>query len=174
MRELVEHFGVTFVLSSPAGTRRTEPLERDIVSGPAPLFKELRRVRYERRSGPDVTLASIAAEAAERDQALVLVNGTKDASQVRRILLGTNCDEDPGVLHLSTRMTGGHSRETIKASKQRLEEGLDSLLVSTSLIEADVNLGFPCGYRARSTPSPNSRPPDGSTARASVPRGTAS
>jgi CRISPR-associated endonuclease/helicase Cas3 len=49
-------------------------------------------------------------------------------------------------------MTGGHRRETIQATKQRLEEGLDTLLVSTSLIEAGVNLDFPRGYRARSTP----------------------
>jgi CRISPR-associated endonuclease/helicase Cas3 len=159
LRELVEHYGVTLVLSSATQPElaalnpwRSGLPQRDVVADPAPLFKQLRRVRYEWRTGPDVTLASIAAEAAEHDQTLVVVNGTKDASQVHRIWLRTNRDEDGGVLHLSTRMTGGHRRETIQATKQRLEKGLNILLASTSLIEAGVNLDFPRGYRARSTP----------------------
>ncbi|KAF4405577.1 CRISPR-associated endonuclease Cas3'' [Streptomyces lycii] len=159
LRELVDHYGVTLVLSSATQPElaalnpwRSGLLQRDVVSDPAPLFEQLRRVRYEWRTGPDVTLASIATEAAEHDQALVVVNGTKDASQVHRKWLSTNRGKDPGALHLSTRMTGGHRRETIQATKQRLEEGLDTLLVSTSLIEAGVNLDFPRGYRARSTP----------------------
>ncbi|MFB7955831.1 CRISPR-associated endonuclease Cas3'' [Streptomyces sp. NPDC056045] len=159
LRELVEHYGVTLVLSSATQPElaalnpwRSGLPQRDIIADPAPLFEQLRRVRYEWQTGPDVTLASIATEAAEHHQALVVVNGTKDASQVHRTWLGTNRDENPGVLHLSTRMTGGHRRETIQATKQRLDEGLDTLLVSTSLIEAGVNLDFPRGYRARSTP----------------------
>ncbi|MGW1189284.1 CRISPR-associated endonuclease Cas3'' [Streptomyces sp. NPDC002559] len=159
LRELVEHYGVTLVLSSATQPElaalnpwRSGLPQRDIIADPAPLFERLRRVRYEWQTGPDVTLASIATEAAEHHQALVVVNGTKDASQVHRTWLGTNRDENPGVLHLSTRMTGGHRRETIQATKQRLDEGLDTLLVSTSLIEAGVNLDFPRGYRARSTP----------------------
>ncbi|MFE0821063.1 CRISPR-associated endonuclease Cas3'' [Streptomyces sp. NPDC058847] len=159
LRELVEHYGVTLVLSSATQPElaalnpwRSGLPQRDVVSDPAPLFKQLRRVRYEWRTGPDVTLASIATEAAELDQALVVVNGTKDANHVHRVWIGINHAEDPGVLHLSTRMTGGHRRETIQTTKQRLEEGLDTLLVSTSLIEAGVNLDFPRGYRARSTP----------------------
>ncbi|MET9861913.1 CRISPR-associated endonuclease Cas3'' [Streptomyces smyrnaeus] len=159
LRELVEHYGVTLVLSSATQPElaalnpwRSGLPQRDVVSDPAPLFEQLRRVRYAWRTGPDVTLASIAAEAAEHDQALVVVNATKDANQVHRIWLGSNHDENPGVLHLSTRMTGGHRRETIQAAKQRLEENLYTLLVSTSLIEAGVNLDFPRGYHARSTP----------------------
>ncbi|MER5738464.1 CRISPR-associated endonuclease Cas3'' [Streptomyces sp. NPDC002262] len=159
LRELVEHYGVTLVLSSATQPElaalnpwRSGLPQRNVVADPAPLFEQLRRVRYEWRTGPDVTLASIAAEAAEHDQALVVVNGTKDASQIHRLWFTTNRNEDTGILHLSTRMTGGHRRETIQASKQRLEKGLKTLLVSTSLIEAGVNLDFPRGYRARSTP----------------------
>ncbi|MEV0253358.1 CRISPR-associated endonuclease Cas3'' [Streptomyces sp. NPDC050732] len=159
LRELVEHYGVTLVLSSATQPElaalnpwRSGLPQRNVVADPAPLFEQLRRVRYEWRTGPNVTLASIAAEAAEHDQALVVVNGTKDASRIHRLWCTTNRDEDPGILHLSTRMTGGHRRETIQATKQRLEKGLKTLLVSTSLIEAGVNLDFPCGYRARSTP----------------------
>ncbi|MCX5174299.1 CRISPR-associated endonuclease Cas3'' [Streptomyces virginiae] len=159
LRELVEHYGVTLVLSSATQPElaalnpwRSGLPQRDVVADALPLFERLRRVRYEWRTGPDVTLASVASEAAEHDQALVVVNGTKDASRVHRIWLSANPDEDPGVLHLSTRMTGGHRRETIQATKRRLEEGNSVLLVSTSLIEAGVNLDFPRGYRARSTP----------------------
>ncbi|MET9556754.1 CRISPR-associated endonuclease Cas3'' [Streptomyces sp. NPDC006645] len=159
LRELVEHYGVTLVLSSATQPElaalnpwRSGLPQRDVVADPAPLFEQLCRVRYEWRTGPEVTLTSIAAEAVKHDQALVVVNGTKDASQVHRVWQSTNRDENPGALHLSTRMTGGHRRETIQNTKQRLEKGLDTLLVSTSLIEAGVNLDFPRGYRARSTP----------------------
>ncbi|MFF7892478.1 hypothetical protein ACFZDI_11285 [Streptomyces sp. NPDC007907] len=125
--------------------------QRDIVANPAPLFQQLRRVRYDWRTGSEVTLKRIATEAATHGQALMVVNGTKDASHVHNVWLGAR-DEDPGTLHLSTRMTGGHRREIIQAAKQRLDAGLDTLLVSTSLIEAGVDLDFPRGYRARSLP----------------------
>ncbi|MER5571316.1 CRISPR-associated endonuclease Cas3'' [Streptomyces goshikiensis] len=159
LRELVEHYGVTLVLSSATQPElaalnpwRSGLPQRDVVADPAPLFKQLRRVRYEWRTGPDVTLASVASEAADHDQALVVVNGTKDASRVHRTWLSTHRADHSGFLHLSTRMTGGHRRETIQATKQRLERNQATLLVSTSLIEAGVNLDFPRGYRARSTP----------------------
>ncbi|MER7404728.1 hypothetical protein ABT373_20070 [Streptomyces sp. NPDC000070] len=158
LRELVEHYGVTLVLSSATQPElsalnpwQTGLPQREIVANPAPLFERLRRVRYEWRTGPAVTLGSIAAEAAKHTDALVVVNGTKDASHVHKTWLDGR-GESPGVLHLSTRMTGGHRRETIQAAKQRLEAGLGTLLVSTSLIEAGVDLDFPHGFRARSLP----------------------
>ncbi|WDF43490.1 CRISPR-associated endonuclease Cas3'' [Streptomyces sp. T12] len=158
LRELVEHYGVTLVLSSATQPElsalnpwQTGLPQREIVANPAPLFERLRRVRYEWRTGPAVTLGSIAAEAAEHTDALVVVNGTKDARHVHKTWLDGR-GESPGVLHLSTRMTGGHRRETIQTAKQRLEAGLGTLLVSTSLIEAGVDLDFPHGFRARSLP----------------------
>lgn len=158
LRELVEHYGVTLVLSSATQPElaalnpwQTGLTQRDIVANPAPLFQRLRRVRYNWRTGSEVTLKSIATEAATHGQALMVVNGTKDASHVHKVWLGDR-DKDPGTLHLSTRMTGGHRREIIQAAKQRLDAGLDTLLVSTSLIEAGVDLDFPRGYRARSLP----------------------
>lgn len=158
LRELVEHYGVTLVLSSATQPEltalnpwQTGLPQRDIVANPAPLFQRLRRVRYDWRTGPEVTLKSIATEATTHGQALMVVNGTKDASHVHNVWLGDR-DEDPSTLHLSTRMTGGHRREAIQAAKQRLDAGLDTLLVSTSLIEAGVDLDFPRGYRARSLP----------------------
>ncbi|MEV1007613.1 CRISPR-associated endonuclease Cas3'' [Streptomyces sp. NPDC049881] len=158
LRELVQHYGVTLVLSSATQPElaalnpwRNGLPQRDIVADPAPLFEKLRRVTYDWRTGPDVTLGSIAAEAAAHGRALVVVNGTKDAVAVHRAWLGGE-EEDPGILHLSTRMTGGHRKEVIGTTKERLASGLPTLLVSTSLIEAGVDLDFPRGFRARSLP----------------------
>jgi len=158
LRELVEHYGVTLVLSSATQPElaalnpwRSGLPQRDIVADPAPLFQQLRRVRYDWRTGPHVTLRTIAAEATRHKQALVVVNGTKDAATVHREWLG-DAEEHPAFLHLSTRMTGGHRRETIETTKQRLKTGLPTLLASTSLIEAGVNLDFPRGFRATSLP----------------------
>ncbi|GFE25756.1 CRISPR-associated endonuclease Cas3'' [Streptomyces nigrescens] len=158
LRELVEHYGVTLVLSSATQPElaelnpwRSDLPQRDIVATPAPLFEQLRRVRYEWRTDPDVTLGSIASEASDHRQALVVVNGTKDANRIHAVWQESR-DSDPGVLHLSTRMTGAHRRAVIATAKRRLKGGLVTHLVSTSLIEAGVDLDFPRGYRARSLP----------------------
>lgn len=158
LRELVEHYGVTLVLSSATQPElaalnpwRSGLPQRDIVANTAPLFTRLTRVRYDWRTGPEVSLKSIATEAAEYDQALVVVNGTKDAAHVHRVWLADR-EDDPSALHLSTRMTGGHRSEVIHAAKHRFEHGLDTRLAATSLIEAGVDLDFPRGFRAKSLP----------------------
>ncbi|MDG4856810.1 CRISPR-associated endonuclease Cas3'' [Streptomyces sp. T-3] len=153
LRGLVDHFGVTVVLASATqpsfwNLPTWEGLERRaIVEDPGGLFDEVRRVAYEWRTGPEVTLASVAEEAASHPQALTVVGTTKDAAHVHRRI---ELDAEPGqmALHLSTRMTAGHRREVIAQVKQLLENGDPVQVVSTSLIEAGVDLDFPRVYRA--------------------------
>lgn len=149
LRTLVEHFDVTVLLSSA-----TQPEfwtinafaglpQRSVIDDPGPLFNTLRRVHYEWRRG--VTLAGIAADAARHRQVLMIVNTTKDANAVHRAL-------GHRAFHLSTRMTAGHRRETIEKIKEQLADGHDVQVVSTSLIEAGVDLDFPRVYRAWTLP----------------------
>ncbi|MFE7319032.1 CRISPR-associated endonuclease Cas3'' [Streptomyces sp. NPDC057555] len=153
LRGLADHFGVTVLLVSATQPSfwdlpTWEGLERrEIVDEPARLFEALRRVDYEWRTGEEVTLETIAAEAAEFKQVLTVVNATKDAARFHRHL-EQRATPGTAVLHLSTRMTAGHRREVIAEIKKLLKEGSDVQVVSTRLIEAGVDLDFPRVYRA--------------------------
>ncbi|MGW9643448.1 CRISPR-associated endonuclease Cas3'' [Streptomyces albidoflavus] len=159
LRELVEHFGVSVVLASatqPAfwSLSQLEGVPRRMVVGDASnLFEELRRVGYEWRMGEGVTWESVAREIAEEggEQVLAVVNTTRDSARLHRLLTG----EEPGVVgvavpvwHLSTRMTSGHRREVIEHVRGELKAGRPVHVVSTSLIEAGVDVDFPRVYRA--------------------------
>ncbi|MFE7300618.1 CRISPR-associated endonuclease Cas3'' [Streptomyces sp. NPDC057579] len=153
LRGLTDHFGVTVLLASATqpsfwGLPTWEGLERrTITDAPASLFEALRRVDYEWRTDDDVTLGRIAVEAAGYEQVLTVVNTTKDAAHFHRHL-DEQAATGTAALHLSTRMTAGHRRDVIAEIKRRLGNGLDIQVVSTSLIEAGVDLDFPRVYRA--------------------------
>ncbi|UIX32040.1 CRISPR-associated endonuclease Cas3'' [Streptomyces sp. GQFP] len=152
LRGLAEHFGVTVLLASATQPSfwelpRWQGLERRaVVEDPSPLFDALRRVTYEWRIGEDVTLESIAGEAAGHRQVLTVTATTKDAARLHRHLEQRVAEGE--VLHLSTRMTGAHRREVIARIKELLAGGAPVQVVSTSLIEAGVDLDFPRVYRA--------------------------
>ncbi|MFG2227718.1 CRISPR-associated endonuclease Cas3'' [Streptomyces sp. NPDC048644] len=152
LRGLAEQYGVTVLLASATQPSfwelpRWQGLERRaIVEDPSVLFTELRRVDYEWRTGEDVTLESIAAEAARHRQTLIVAGTTKDAARLHRHV--EQCTELGEVWHLSTRMTGAHRREVLARVKELLADGEPVQLVSTSLIEAGVDLDFPRVYRA--------------------------
>ncbi|MET7933960.1 CRISPR-associated endonuclease Cas3'' [Streptomyces sp. NPDC005322] len=152
LRGLVDHFGVTVLLVSATQPSfwelsKWDGLERrTIIDDPSGLFDALRRVSYEWRTGEEVTLESIAQEAAGYRHVLTVVGTTKDAARLHRHLQYATPDGE--VLHLSTRMTGTHRREVIARVKDLLAKGAPVQVVSTSLIEAGVDLDFPRVYRA--------------------------
>ncbi|MCT2590543.1 CRISPR-associated endonuclease Cas3'' [Streptomyces sp. N2-109] len=152
LRGLADHFGVTVLLASATQPsfwelQKWEGLERRaVIEDPSQLFDALARVSYEWRMEEDVTLEGIAAKAAAFPQVLTVVGTTKDAARFHRHL-GHHAAEG-SLLHLSTRMTGGHRREVIAAVKELLAGGAAVQVVSTSLIEAGVDLDFPRVYRA--------------------------
>lgn len=85
------------------------------------------------------------AEAAERmnreKQVLCIVNSRKAARTVYGGLTGE------GLFHLSTLMTPVHRRRVLAEVRQRLKAGLPCRVVSTSLIEAGVDVDFPTELR---------------------------
>ncbi|MGN0846126.1 MAG: CRISPR-associated helicase Cas3' [Kiritimatiellia bacterium] len=56
-------------------------------------------------------------------------------------------DDSGSVFHLSAQMCPAHRLTVINVVKSRLEAGLPCRLVSTQLIEAGVDIDFPCVYR---------------------------
>ncbi|WP_380280507.1 CRISPR-associated endonuclease Cas3'' [Kitasatospora purpeofusca] len=146
LRGLTERFGTTVLLSSatqPEFSSIDGTGHRHVIPDPAPLFSALERVRYEWRE--DTTLAAMASEASRHEQTLMIVSTTRDANTVHQQL-------PAGALHLSTRMTSGHRRETIEEIRTLLAAGQCVRVVSTSLIEAGVDLDFPIVFRAWAPP----------------------
>lgn len=153
LRVLTEQFGTTVILTSATqpsfhrlGVWSAIEL-RELVARPRVLFERLRRVDYEWRVDPRLTLAQVADEVAavaER-QALVVVN-TVDQARRMYELLSARCAGV--VLHLSTRMCPAHRRAVLAEADRLLDENLPVVVVSTQLIEAGVDIDFPVVFRA--------------------------
>ena len=77
----------------------------------------------------------------EQQQVLCIVNTKKRAQAVYDRIKGE------GVYHLSTAMYPKHRRRILSIVKNRLEAGKPCILLSTSLVEAGVDLDFQSVYR---------------------------
>lgn len=116
--------------------------DRELAPDPAGLYRELRRVDVERPAAP-ITDETIAARFAEKAQMLCIVNTRRHA----RALFDAIRDL-PGAVHLSTQMCARHRRQVLAHLRNRLKAGEPVRLVSTSLIEAGVDISFPEVWRA--------------------------
>jgi len=80
------------------------------------------------------------------DQCLLIVNTKRQARNLYMKLVEAYGKD--GVFHLSTYMCPAHRFEIIHEIKKRLKNGDKCIAVSTSLIEAGVDVDFPVVYRA--------------------------
>lgn len=87
------------------------------------------------------TWEELAERLNEQSQVLCIVNTRKGAQELFRRLTGE------GRFHLSTLMCPAHRRGQLQEIRRRLAEGLPCRVVSTSLIEAGVDVDFPAVYR---------------------------
>ena len=74
-------------------------------------------------------------------QVLCIVNSRKAAQEIHALLAGE------GSFHLSTLMCPAHRQAVLQTVRQRLMDGLPCRVISTSLIEAGVDVDFPAVYR---------------------------
>jgi len=102
-----------------------------------PLFKRA-RLEFAGALDDDTLAARLNAE----PQVLCIVSTRKQAQAVYAKLNGE------GVYHLSTLMVPAHRRQILTEIRQRLKAGLPCRVVSTSLVEAGVDVDFPVVYRA--------------------------
>ena len=119
------------------------PPERELAPDPASLYRELKRVDVE-VTGP-VTDAEIAERFADAPQMLCIVN-----SRGHSRALFDAIKQMPGAAHLSTLMCPRHRKAKLADIRDRLSKGQPARLVSTSLIEAGVDVDFPEVWRAAS------------------------
>lgn len=74
-------------------------------------------------------------------QALCIVNTKKRAQNIYKEL------REDGIYHLSTSMYPKHRKRVLEAIRERLRENKKCILISTSLVEAGVDLDFQSVYR---------------------------
>lgn len=144
---LVAHFRATVVLCTA-----TQPVLSDLVTDfvPGLQARELcpgaddyarRFCRVTYRDGGALTHRELAARLEQHSQVLCILNTRKAAQEVLALL------PEAGSYHLSTLMYPAHRKAVLREVADRLEKGLPCRVVSTSLVEAGVDMDFPCVYR---------------------------
>lgn len=160
LRQLVEHLGVTVLLSSAtqpefwdlAPLREVHPVE--ILPDPVDLQRRVGKVRrmvYRWMTEPKPSLKAVARAVVDQPEGQVLTVANT-VGQARVLFEEIRELAPPGtvVRHLSTRMCGAH-RASVLAEVIGLLGAKDAKplqLVSTQLIEAGVDIDFPVVYRA--------------------------
>ena len=145
--QLIQHYHSTAVLCT-ATQPALEPLFRrfapelhpqEITPDAARLYEVLRRTTLQDLG--TLPQEEFAARLANHPQVLCVVNRRKTAQQLYESLPaeGSYC--------LTTLLCAADRRRQLDAIRQRLKEGLPCRVVSTSLIEAGVDVDFPVAYR---------------------------
>ncbi len=144
VRELIEHYGVTAVMctaTQPSLKKWFMPLKIEEIYQKKPGTEDVfKRVTIQKMGV--ITQEELAEKIMEQSQALVIVNTKKEAQELYQKIA------EEGSFHLSTLMTPKHRTEVLEEIKERLEKKRPCRVISTSLVEAGVDLNFPCVYRA--------------------------
>lgn len=147
--ELVSHYRSTAVLctaTQPALNRYFTEYDRnmeirEICGNVDALQNFFRRVRFTDRGSMDA--GELAEALSQREDVLCIVNTRKSAQEVFAML------PEQGRYHLSTRMIPEHRSAVLEEIRGKLRNGEPCRVVSTSLIEAGVDVDFPEVWREK-------------------------
>lgn len=117
------------------------PAIREIIPQPDRLFEQMKRTYAVPLGMLEET--ELVERLAAHEQVLCIVNRRASAQSIARALGG----EAAGVYHLSTLMCPAHRTEKLAVIRQRLAAGQPCKIISTSLIEAGVDIDLPVVYR---------------------------
>lgn len=145
--QLIRNYGCTAVLCTA-----TQPVLGDIFREfsrdlyayeicPKELYENpvFQRVRYEKTG--KFSVDELVNRLNEQEQTLCIVNSRKVAQEIYGKLSGKN------VFHLSTLLYPKHRRKVLEQIRENLKKGERCIVVSTSLVEAGVDLDFPTVFR---------------------------
>lgn len=144
IEELAAHFRSSIVMCTA-----TQPAIASFFKTKMPILELCPRVQEQFRFFERVTFENkgvlqeedLIEKLKEEEQALCIVNTKKRAQKIYLEMKG------PGVYHLSTTMYPRHRRRILEQIKNRLKNGDNCILISTSLVEAGVDLDFHSVYR---------------------------
>ncbi len=114
---------------------------RELAPNPPELFRKLDRVRVRYLGALDDN--QLVAELSNLDQVLCIVNNRRHARALYQALA-----DQPSARHLTTLMCAKHRSQVLSEVRIRLVTGKPCRLISTSLIEAGVDISLPTVYRA--------------------------
>ena len=144
MEELVGNFRSSIVLCTATQPALTPFFQRKLpVTELCPRVEEQFRF-FERVTFKNVGMVSegeLIEKLEQEEQALCIVNTKKRAQRIYQKMKGE------GVFHLSTTMYPKHRRRILEKIRQLVKNGERCILISTSLVEAGVDLDFRAVYR---------------------------
>lgn len=114
---------------------------REIAPEPKVLFEKLKRTEVKSigvQADEDLVKQLMA-----REQVLVIVNNRRHARALFEAI-----KDQPGATHLTTLMCAKHRSQVLEKVRDDLKREHSCRLISTSLIEAGVDVDFPCVLRA--------------------------
>ena len=149
LRELVGNYGCTVVLctaTQPAlddksNLRMALQGVTEIIDDPLQLYRDLSRTEVSFLG--QLSDAELVKRLAVEPQVLCILPTKSQTRAVFEQLHGVQ-----GIYHLSTNMYPEHRRRVLDEIRSRLKEGKPCRVISTSLVEAGVDLDFPVVYRA--------------------------
>ena len=145
--QLVKHYRASAVLCT-ATQPSLEALFKEFLPEmppvelcPADICRDAVFQRVTFRKEGILSSAALAGRLNAIPQALCVVNRRKTAQELYRLL------HREGAFHLSTLMCPTHRKAVLEEIRRRLDDGLPCRVVSTSLIEAGVDVDFPAVFR---------------------------
>ncbi|ANR71046.1 CRISPR-associated protein Cas3 [Selenomonas sp. oral taxon 126] len=145
VQDLVRHYACTAVLC----TATQPPLEKIFADDIQPIeicphvmenAAFFQRAKIRMRVG--MMIGDLAAELEPHGQVLCIVNLKRTAQEVFERM-----EEKEGTYQLSTNLYPVHRAQVLEEIRERLRAGKPCRVISTSLVEAGVDLDFPCVYR---------------------------
>jgi CRISPR-associated endonuclease/helicase Cas3 len=115
---------------------------RELAPEPTKMFAHFQRVRVKHIGTLSDT--ALTEHLRSRGQVLCIVNNRRHAKALYQSIA-----DQPGAYHLSTLMCAKHRSEVLAQVRHMLREGQACKVVSTSLIEAGVDISFPTVLRAQ-------------------------
>lgn len=143
--QLVKNYGASAVLCTATQPALDGIFKEFLPGQPAveicPAFQHniFRRVTF--RQAGKLPPETLAEQINGQKQALCIVNSRKSAQTIYSLL------NKEGSFHLSTLMYPAHRKTMLEEIRARLRDGLPCRAVSTSLIEAGVDVDFPAVFR---------------------------
>lgn len=120
-----------------------EKKPREIISRPVKLYEECKRVDVEYLH--NISDEELSQRLLDNKKVLCIVNTKRHAHILYKKVSEISSE---GIYHLSTHMYPEHRREVLDKIRNRLKTEKRCIVISTSLIEAGVDISFPCVYRS--------------------------
>lgn len=145
--QLVAHYNASAVLCTATQPALSALFDEYLPDTPAKeicsewLFEDPLFRRVSIKNAGVMSSESVSNRMNQEKQTLCIVNSRKNAQELFALL---NRD---GAFHLSTLMYPAHRKRVLQEIRSRLKSGLPCRVVSTSLIEAGVDVDFPAVFR---------------------------